>query len=145
MNGVERVVHYATAIEQEAPHEIKDRKPKQPWPSHGQVEFKDVVFKYRPELPPVLKNITMTIHGGEKIGIVGRYASWRVSCGASSHQSEINRTGAGKSSIMVALYRLVELHSGSIIIDGVDISKLGLADVRSSISIIPQDPVSYPH
>jgi ABC-type bacteriocin/lantibiotic exporter with double-glycine peptidase domain len=74
MNGVERVVHYATSIEQEAPHEIKERKPQQPWPSHGEVEFKNVVFKYRSELPPVLKNISMTIRGGEKIGIVGRRA-----------------------------------------------------------------------
>ena len=73
MNGVERVVHYANSVEQEAPHEIKDRKPDRPWPSHGQVEFKDVVFRYRPELPPVLKGISMTIQGGEKIGIVGRY------------------------------------------------------------------------
>ena len=74
MNGVERVVHYADSVEQEAAHEVDDHKPPKPWPSRGQLDFDKVVFKYRPELPPVLKGITMTIHGGEKIGIVGRYA-----------------------------------------------------------------------
>jgi len=72
MNSVERVVFYATGIEQEAPHELPD-KPPTSWPADGRVELKDVVFKYRPELPPVLKGISMTVNGGEKIGIVGRY------------------------------------------------------------------------
>lgn len=85
--------------------------------------MKNVVLKYRPELPEVLKGLTMTVRPGEKIGIVGR-------------------TGAGKSSIMTALYRLVELTSGSIFIDGVDISQIGLSDLRRGLAIIPQDPVS---
>jgi ABC-type bacteriocin/lantibiotic exporter with double-glycine peptidase domain len=72
MNSVERVVHYATNIEQEAPHELPDNKPPAPWPDHGQVELKGVVLKYRPELPSVLKGISMSVKGGEKIGIVGR-------------------------------------------------------------------------
>lgn len=72
MNGVERIVHYTNNIEQEAPHEIEDKRPPPSWPSEGHVELKDVVLKYRPELPPVLKGISMTIRGGEKIGIVGR-------------------------------------------------------------------------
>ena len=122
MNGVERIVHYANHVEQESPHEV-DYKPPSGWPSEGKVELRDIVLKYRPELPPVLKGISMSIKGGEKIGIVGR-------------------TGAGKSSIMVALYRLVELSGGSIHIDDIDISKLGLRDLRSSVAIIPQDPVS---
>ncbi|KAJ8692856.1 hypothetical protein PTI98_010127 [Pleurotus ostreatus] len=121
MNSVERVVHYAKEIEQEAPHELPDRKPPAPWPSKGDVELKNVVLSYRPELPAVLKNVSMVVRGGEKIGIVGR-------------------TGAGKSSIMTALYRLVELTSGSIIIDGVDTSTVGLTDLRSGLAIIPQDP-----
>ncbi|KAL5494990.1 hypothetical protein ACEPAI_452 [Sanghuangporus weigelae] len=124
MNGVERIVHYATSVEQESPHEVDDFRPPPEWPSEGEVEFRDIVLKYRPELPPVLKGISMSIKGGEKIGIVGR-------------------TGAGKSSIMVALYRLVELFGGSILIDGVDISKLGLRDLRSNIAIIPQDPLLF--
>ncbi|KAI0041202.1 ABC transporter [Auriscalpium vulgare] len=124
MNSVERIVYYAQHVEQEAPHEIPDHKPTPPWPGEGKVEIKDVVLKYRPELPAVLKGLTMSVTGGEKIGIVGR-------------------TGAGKSSIMTALFRIVELVSGSITIDGVDISKIGLADVRKGLAIIPQDATLF--
>lgn len=85
--------------------------------------MKNVVLRYRPELPEVLRGLTMSIRPGEKVGIVGR-------------------TGAGKSSIMTALYRLVELTSGSIVIDGVDVSQIGLTDLRRGLAIIPQDPVS---
>ena len=85
--------------------------------------MKSVVLKYRPELPDVLKGLSISIRSGEKIGIVGR-------------------TGAGKSSIMAALYRLVELTSGSIVIDGIDIASVGLHDLRRGLAIIPQDPVS---
>jgi ABC-type multidrug transport system fused ATPase/permease subunit len=98
MNSVERVVHYATAIEQEAPHELPESKPPVSWPSQGRVELNNIVLSYRPELPPVLRGmglavsflrsnltpvtgISMSVKAGEKIGIVGR-------------------TGAGKSSIM---------------------------------------------
>ncbi|KAF9000599.1 ABC transporter [Cyathus striatus] len=123
MNSVERIVHYSTQIEQEAPHQIADKKPVASWPSEGAVQLNDIVLRYRPELPPVLKGITMSVRAGEKIGIVGR-------------------TGAGKSSIMTALYRIVELSSGSISIDGVDISKIGLEDLRSKLAIIPQDPLT---
>ena len=122
MNSVERIIHYSKNLEQEPPHEIPDKKPKDPWPSEGRVEIKDVYLKYRPELPDVLRGLSMDVAPAEKIGIVGR-------------------TGAGKSSIMTALYRLVELSAGSILIDGVDISKIGLKDLRSSLAIIPQDPV----
>ncbi|TFK40264.1 ABC transporter [Crucibulum laeve] len=124
MNSVERIVHYATQIEQEAPHQIPNNKPPTGWPAQGAVELKDVVLSYRPELPPVLKGISMSVKAGEKIGIVGR-------------------TGAGKSSIMTALYRLVELSSGSILLDGIDVSKIGLTDLRNGLSIIPQDPLLF--
>ncbi|KAF8273331.1 P-loop containing nucleoside triphosphate hydrolase protein [Lactarius quietus] len=124
MNSVERIIYYARDLEQEPPHEIPEQKPVAPWPSNGKVEIKEAVLKYRPELPLVLKGLSMSVEGGEKIGIVGR-------------------TGAGKSSIMVALFRIVELVSGSISIDGVDISKLGLNDVRKAISIIPQDSTLF--
>ena len=72
MNSVERIAYYANEIEQEAPHDIPKAKPPAPWPSEGRVVLKDVVLKYRPELPEVLKGISMTIQAGEKIGIVGR-------------------------------------------------------------------------
>ncbi|KAG1734117.1 ABC transporter [Suillus lakei] len=122
MNSVERVVHYAKAVEQEAAHEVEDSPAPADWPSHGEIVMKDVVMKYRPELPPVLKGLSMSLSPGEKIGVVGR-------------------TGAGKSSIMTAIYRIVELASGSISIDGVDISTVGLAQLRKGLSIIPQDAV----
>ena len=73
MNSVERIVHYATEVEQEAAHEIPDKKPPQSWPANGEVELKDIVLNYRPELPPVLKGISMSVKAGEKIGIVGRF------------------------------------------------------------------------
>ncbi len=72
MNGVERIVHYANSVEQEPPHEIPETKPPTSWPSEGRVELNNIILKYRPELPPVLKGISMTIKGGEKIGVVGR-------------------------------------------------------------------------
>jgi ATP-binding cassette, subfamily C (CFTR/MRP), member 1 len=124
MNATERVHHYATALEMEAPLDLPDRKPPPTWPDKGQVDFKDVVLRYREGLPAVLKDLTLHIKGGERVGIVGR-------------------TGAGKSSIMVALFRMVELSGGSITIDGIDISQLGLHDLRSSLAIIPQDPVLF--
>ncbi|KIK47399.1 hypothetical protein CY34DRAFT_799345 [Suillus luteus UH-Slu-Lm8-n1] len=120
MNSVERVVHYAKAVEQEAAHEVEDSPAPADWPSRGEIVMKDVVMRYRPELPPVLKGLSMALSPGEKIGVVGR-------------------TGAGKSSIMTAIYRIVELASGSISIDGVDISAVGLAQLRKGLSIIPQD------
>ena len=72
MNSVERIVYYARDLEQEPPHEIPARKPTAPWPSEGKLEIKDAVLKYRPALPLVLKGLSMTVKGGEKIGIVGR-------------------------------------------------------------------------
>ncbi|TFK28166.1 ABC protein [Coprinopsis marcescibilis] len=125
MNAVERVVHYSdkSAIPQEARHEDPPTDPPSEWPEHGKIEFQDVVMRYRPGLTNVLHGISMSIKGGEKIGVVGR-------------------TGAGKSSLIMALMRIVE-YSGNISIDGVDISKLGLKVLRSKISIIPQDPTIF--
>ncbi|KAL4062863.1 ABC protein [Scleroderma citrinum] len=126
MNSVERIVQYTRAdiVPQEAPHEILDNKPAPEWPHDGAIEFRDVEMSYRPGLPNILKGISISIQGGEKIGVVGR-------------------TGAGKSSLMLALYRIVELSGGSIILDNIDISKIGLRDLRARISIIPQDPLLF--
>lgn len=95
-----QVVHYSRGdrIEQEAPHEVPDKKPPPHWPQHGAIEFKNVTMSYREGLPDVLQSISMSIKGGEKIGVVGR-------------------TGAGKSSLGLSLLRLVE-YSGSITVDG---------------------------
>ncbi|TFK27186.1 ATP-binding cassette transporter YOR1 [Coprinopsis marcescibilis] len=122
MNSVERIDFYAKQIEQEDRHLVPEKKPDASWPQEGRVQLRDVFLSYRPGLPAVLKGMSMDINAGEKIGIVGR-------------------TGAGKSSIMTALYRLVELSSGSILIDDVDISSIGLFDLRSHLAIIPQDPL----
>lgn len=73
MNAVERMVHYANEVEQEAPHQIKDSAGPSSWPFEGRIIVKNVFMKYRPELPPVLKGLSMDIVPGEKIGIVGRY------------------------------------------------------------------------
>jgi ABC-type multidrug transport system fused ATPase/permease subunit len=124
MVGAERIMHYANELEQEAPHQLTERKPASSWPSEGRIEFDQVRMKYRPELPDVLKGLTMSVGAAEKIGVVGR-------------------TGAGKSSIMVSLFRMSELSGGTIKIDGVDVSKIGLNDLRSGISIIPQDPLLF--
>jgi ABC-type bacteriocin/lantibiotic exporter with double-glycine peptidase domain len=69
---VERVVYYANELPQDPPHEKPENTPKKDWPSDGAIEFNDIVMSYRPELPAVLKGLSMTIQGGEKIGIVGR-------------------------------------------------------------------------
>ncbi|KAF2016030.1 ABC multidrug transporter-like protein [Aaosphaeria arxii CBS 175.79] len=122
MNATERIHHYGTMLEEEAPlHMGEVRKT---WPEHGEIIFKDVEMRYRDGLPLVLKGLDMHVAAGERIGVVGR-------------------TGAGKSSIMSALFRLVELSSGSITIDGVDISTIGLHDLRSKLAIIPQDPTLF--
>ncbi|EUC56004.1 multidrug resistance-associated ABC transporter, partial [Rhizoctonia solani AG-3 Rhs1AP] len=118
--SVERVVNYIN-LEPEAPLEIPDAAPPVGWPKNGEIEFKNYSMRYRPELPLVLNNLTMSIRSGENIGVVGR-------------------TGAGKSSLFLSLLRILEPASGSIFIDGVDITTIGLHDLRRAISIIPQEP-----
>ena len=76
MNSVERIVYYARDLEQEPPHEIWERKPPALWPNRGKLEIKDAVLKYRPGLPLVLKGLSMTVKGGEKVGIVGRWVAF---------------------------------------------------------------------
>lgn len=72
MNSVERIVHYANGVEQEAAYEDPEQRPQTPWPAEGRVELKDVSLSYRPGLAPVLKGISMEVRPGEKVGIVGR-------------------------------------------------------------------------
>ncbi|KAG8218162.1 P-loop containing nucleoside triphosphate hydrolase protein [Butyriboletus roseoflavus] len=119
--SVERITYYANDLSPEAPREWPDSKPPAGWPGAGEIEFREYSMRYRPELDLVLKDISLTIKPAEKIGIVGR-------------------TGAGKSSLLLALFRILEAASGQIYIDGVDISTIGLHDLRSVISIVPQNP-----
>ncbi|XP_038572955.1 multidrug resistance-associated protein 4-like isoform X2 [Micropterus salmoides] len=121
MTSVERVVEY-TELKSEAPWETQKRPPPD-WPSQGLVTFNRVNFSYGDDGPPVLKDISASFQPNEKVGIVGR-------------------TGAGKSSLVSALFRLAE-PQGKIYIDGVLTSEIGLHDLRQKMSIIPQDPVLF--
>ncbi|XP_022527761.2 ATP-binding cassette sub-family C member 5 [Astyanax mexicanus] len=123
--SVERINHYIKNLETEAPRQISaPPAPAPDWPQQGNISFQDVEMRYRPELPLVLKNLSFSILPDETVGIVGR-------------------TGSGKSSLGVALFRLVELSRGSIIIDGVNIAHVGLEALRSKLSVIPQEPVLF--
>ncbi|XP_020669173.3 ATP-binding cassette sub-family C member 5 isoform X2 [Pogona vitticeps] len=122
--SVERIDHYIKTLSLEAPARIKNKAPPPDWPQEGEVIFENAEMRYRENLPLVLKKVCFTIKPKEKIGIVGR-------------------TGSGKSSLGMALFRLVELSGGCIKIDGVKISDIGLADLRSKLSIIPQEPVLF--
>ncbi|EGC34852.1 hypothetical protein DICPUDRAFT_55519 [Dictyostelium purpureum] len=122
MNSVERITHYIRGPVEAL--QITDVRPPPNWPEHGSITFDNLIMRYREGLDPVLKGISCEIKPKEKIGIVGR-------------------TGAGKSSIALGLFRLVEASEGRILIDGDDISKFGLKDLRRNLSIIPQDPVLF--
>ncbi|NWR31854.1 MRP3 protein, partial [Tachuris rubrigastra] len=121
--AVERIKEYSET-ETEAPWVIEGKSPPEDWPSKGELEFVNYSVRYRKGLDLVLKGINLQVHGGEKIGIVGR-------------------TGAGKSSMTLCLFRILEAVKGEIKIDGVKISEIGLHDLRSRLTIIPQDPVLF--
>ncbi|XP_028844499.1 ATP-binding cassette sub-family C member 2 [Denticeps clupeoides] len=120
--AVERVSEYCE-IENEAPW-VMEKRPPQGWPDAGRLRFDQYKVRYRPELDLVLHGITCDIESAEKIGIVGR-------------------TGAGKSSLTNCLFRIIEAAEGGIFVDGVDIATIGLHDLRSRLTIIPQDPVLF--
>ncbi|KAF9937446.1 hypothetical protein BGZ67_001284 [Mortierella alpina] len=123
--AVERLQEYVD-LPPEAPEKLDDHdhQPPQDWPAEGRVEFVDYETRYRPGLELVLRGVNCSIRPHEKIGICGR-------------------TGAGKSSLTLSLFRIIESVRGQIFVDGIDISTLGLYDVRSRFSIIPQDPVLF--
>ncbi|GJP77074.1 hypothetical protein CLOP_g7507 [Closterium sp. NIES-67] len=124
MNGVERILEYRDKIDHEAPSVVKEADPGADWPAKGEIQVDQISMRYRPGLPLVLKQVSVSVQGGERVGIVGR-------------------TGSGKSSLMLCLFRLIEPSEGRIFIDGTDISSLGLTQLRSRLSIIPQDPVLF--
>jgi ABC-type multidrug transport system fused ATPase/permease subunit len=123
MNSVERVFEYLE-IEQEADAIIPHNRPPTNWPQKGEIKVDNFYLTYSADLEPVLRGLTFNVKPGEKVGIVGR-------------------TGAGKSTISLGLFRFIEAMSGKIIIDGIDISTIGLHDLRGSLTIIPQDPVLF--
>ena len=122
MNATERICFYGTSLPSEAP--LRKGAVRPSWPERGEIVIREVDMRYRDGLPLVLQGFNMHVRGGERVGIVGR-------------------TGAGKSSIMNALFRLVELSAGTIEIDGVDISNIGIHDLRNKLAIIPQDPTLF--
>jgi len=121
--SVERVKEYSE-IQPEAPWKSNGNKPKSSWPEYGRVQFNNYSTRYREGLDLVLKNIHVDIKAGEKVGVVGR-------------------TGAGKSSLTLAIFRMLESVKGNITIDGINIRDIGLHDLRSKIAIIPQDPFMF--
>ncbi|XP_048548789.1 ABC transporter C family member 10-like [Triticum urartu] len=121
--SVERVNQYMD-IQSEAAEVVEENRPLPDWPQNGNVEIRDLKIRYRIDAPLVLHGITCKFEGGDKIGIVGR-------------------TGSGKTTLIGALFRLVEPAEGKIIIDSVDISTIGLHDLRSRLGIIPQDPTLF--
>ncbi|KAJ5241273.1 uncharacterized protein N7469_002864 [Penicillium citrinum] len=123
MNSVERVREYLE-VDQEAAPVIPESRPTTGWPTEGAVEFNGYTTRYRPDLDAVLKDVSFSVKPGEKVGIVGR-------------------TGAGKSSLALALFRGLEAENGQILIDGVDIGSIGLRDLREAITIVPQDPTLF--
>ncbi|XP_043711637.1 ABC transporter C family member 3-like [Telopea speciosissima] len=121
--SVERILQYAR-IPSEPPLFVEEKMIDHEWPSQGKVDIVDLQVRYAPHLPLVLRGLTCTFSGGRKIGIVGR-------------------TGSGKSTLVQALFRMLEPIAGQIWIDGINISKIGLHDLRSRLSIIPQDPTMF--
>ncbi|TYH52009.1 hypothetical protein ES332_D10G321300v1 [Gossypium tomentosum] len=123
MISVERILQYSN-LASESALEIEECRPHNNWPEVGTICFRNLEIRYAEHLPSVLKNISCTFPGRKKIGVVGR-------------------TGSGKSTLIQAIFRIVEPREGSIIIDNVDICKIGLHDLRSRLSIIPQDPTMF--
>ncbi|CAG0885967.1 unnamed protein product [Darwinula stevensoni] len=116
--GVERIEEYCeTPVE--ALWEIPEKKPKDDWPQEGTISFREYQTRYRDGLELVLKGVSIDIKGGEKVGVVGR-------------------TGAGKTSLILGVFRVIEKAGGEVTIDGIDISQIGLHDLRSNLTIIPQ-------
>ncbi|KAM0845289.1 hypothetical protein ACQ4PT_056460 [Festuca glaucescens] len=121
--SVERIYQYCK-IPSEAPLIIENCRPSPSWPENGNIELIDLKVRYKDDLPFVLHGVSCIFPGGKKIGIVGR-------------------TGSGKSTLIQALFRLIEPSGGKIIIDDIDVSAIGLHDLRSRLSIIPQDPTLF--
>uniref|UniRef100_A0A7S1DB38 ABC transporter domain-containing protein n=1 Tax=Cyclophora tenuis TaxID=216820 RepID=A0A7S1DB38_CYCTE len=124
MVSVERIAEYCK-IKSEAPRKkLMDSAVPKNWPGYGEVQFMGVQLRYRPGLPLLLKGLDLVIPAGSKVGVVGR-------------------AGSGKSALVLAMLRIVELEAGKILLDGIDHRVVGLQKLRSRIAVIPQDPVLF--
>ncbi|KAF9363703.1 hypothetical protein BGX34_003505 [Mortierella sp. NVP85] len=123
LNSVERVVEYLN-LEEEPPAIIEGSRPPASWPHAGEIVVDRLRMRYAPDTPDVIKGVSFTIKAGEKVGVVGR-------------------TGSGKSTLAISLFRFMDPVDGTIVIDGIDICKIGLQDLRSNLTIIPQDPILF--
>ncbi|KAJ3306009.1 hypothetical protein HDV03_000546 [Kappamyces sp. JEL0829] len=123
MNAVERVDEYLK-LEEEAPAIIDTCRPPDSWPAAGEIKVRRLTLRYAPDGPPILSEISFQTSAGEKIGIVGR-------------------TGAGKTTLSLAFFRFIEPEAGEILIDGINIANIGMYDLRSKLTVIPQDPVLF--
>lgn len=124
MTSVERIKHYSSVEAERETSQSPALLPGEAWPAKGEVVFDRVVARYAPHLPPVLKGISLRVPAGGRAGIIGR-------------------TGSGKSTLLQALFRCMEVESGQIRIDGVDIARVPLERLRRSLAIIPQDPTLF--
>ncbi|XP_069092380.1 ATP-binding cassette sub-family C member 10-like isoform X2 [Pleurodeles waltl] len=122
MVSMERIEEYSTEIPKEPEEEVLQVASN--WPTQGQVEFQNALLAYRPGLPNALDGVNFTVSSKEKVGIVGR-------------------TGSGKSTMFMALFRMMELEEGHIFIDNINIRLVGLQALRSKLAIIPQDPFLF--
>ncbi|CAG8566092.1 12437_t:CDS:2, partial [Acaulospora colombiana] len=146
LNAVERVSEFSE-IPQEAPAIIEPRPPAN-WPHDGAISVQNLEVKYASDFDPVLHQISFSVKGREKVGLVGRLEALDLfSLKICTHFIDQNlfcdRTGSGKSTIVLSLFRFIEPSSGRIFIDGIDISSIGVEDLRSRITIIPQDPILF--
>ncbi|KFH73818.1 hypothetical protein MVEG_01032 [Podila verticillata NRRL 6337] len=123
LNSVERITEYME-LEEEPADIIEDSRPPAAWPHAGEIVVDHLVMKYAADTPAVIKDVSFKIKAGEKVGVVGR-------------------TGSGKSTFAISLFRFMDPTSGSITIDGIDITKIGLQDLRTNLTIIPQDPILF--
>ncbi|XP_027336483.1 ABC transporter C family member 8-like isoform X2 [Abrus precatorius] len=121
--SVERITQFIN-IPAEPPAIVNDNRPPSSWPSKGRIDLQALEIRYRPNAPLVLKGITCTFKEGSRVGVVGR-------------------TGSGKSTLISALFRLIEPSRGDILIDGINICSMGLKDLRMRLSIIPQEPTLF--
>ncbi len=121
MVSIERIIEYKNLPSEHKFSEISLKNSNKNWPNQGEVIIKNLVASYREDLPIIINNLNITFQAGKKIGIIGR-------------------TGAGKSTLFQAFYRMIYFHSGEIIVDGIDITKIPLEDARSIFAIVPQEP-----